>query len=81
MVDYFSQVFLRKFHQDILYILKTLPQDRTFTQSPRNLWNDNNHNFHSLDLTAATDRFPLSLQVKIIRILYDCEINNDFNGF
>jgi len=36
MVDYFSQVFLRKFHLDIFECLKLLPQDRTFTQSPRN---------------------------------------------
>jgi hypothetical protein len=70
MSDYWSQFFLKKIHSDLLGCLKKLPQDRTFTQDPKNQWN-NTEPFNSLDLSSATDRFPLFLQVKLISILYN----------
>nr|AHX84132.1 RNA-dependent RNA polymerase [Sclerotinia sclerotiorum mitovirus 5] len=67
MVDYYSQLVLRPIHDGILQKLKNLPQDRTFTQDPFNKWGKTmGHKFWSLDLTSATDRFPISLQERVI---------------
>nr|AWY10963.1 RNA-dependent RNA polymerase [Sclerotinia sclerotiorum mitovirus 1 HC025-A] len=67
MVDYYSQLVLRPIHDGILKKLRNLPQDRTFTQNPFNNWGKTmGHKFWSLDLTSATDRFPISLQERLI---------------
>jgi hypothetical protein len=72
MVDYLSQFTLKPIHDGILSLLKAkLPQDRTFTQDPFNKWSDNNDSFFSLDLSAATDRFPIVLQKKLLAIVYN----------
>jgi len=63
--DYWSQSILRKLHLRLFELLETFNQDRTFTQDPfipRRL----GHKYHSLDLSAATDRFPLKLQKELI---------------
>jgi len=63
--DYWSQSILRKLHLRLFELLETFKQDRTFTQDPyipRRL----GHKYHSLDLSAATDRFPLKLQKELI---------------
>jgi len=75
IVDYFSQLFLKPIHNKILKKLRNFKQDRTFTQDPFNNWDyNNNHNFYSLDLSSATDRFPIILQKRLIREMYDSEI-------
>nr|AWY10961.1 RNA-dependent RNA polymerase [Sclerotinia sclerotiorum mitovirus 1-A] len=67
MVDYYSQLVLKPIHDGILKKLRTLPCDRTFTQDPFNNWGKTmGHKFWSLDLTSATDRFPISLQERVI---------------
>nr|UEP19808.1 RNA-dependent RNA polymerase [Sclerotinia sclerotiorum mitovirus 45] len=67
MVDYYSQLVLRPIHDGILKKLRNLSQDRTFTQDPFNHWGKTMGNsFWSLDLTAATDRFPIDLQEKLM---------------
>jgi hypothetical protein len=72
MLDYVSQFFLRKIHQVLLKCLEKIPEDRTFTQNPRGPWSiDSKEPFYSLDLTAATDRFPVFLQMKVLSILFD----------
>lgn len=72
MVDYLSQWCLKPIHTGILSLLKSLPQDRTFTQNPFNNWDlSNNEPFYSLDLSAATDRFPVVLQKKLLSYIYD----------
>jgi len=35
MLDYYSQLFLKPIHTDLLGMLERLPCDRTFTQSPQ----------------------------------------------
>lgn len=67
MVDYHSQWALRPIHDKLLEILKGLPCDRTFTQDPKHNWERNQEKFYSLDLSSATDRFPIALQVKVLR--------------
>jgi hypothetical protein len=70
--DHFSQNILNLLSKQVFDILKSLPCDRTFTQSPffnHEGYEVNDDKYHSLDLTAATDRFPLSLQLQILKSL------------
>jgi len=69
-VDYYSQLLLKPIHEKVLKKLSNLPQDRTFTQDPRNKWSPNGSNFWSLDLSAATDRFPIDLQEKFMSVMF-----------
>jgi hypothetical protein len=71
MVDYLSQFTLRRVHDHLLHNLKKLSQDRTFTQDPFNNWSINGDYFYSLDLSAATDRFPVILQKKLLSYIYN----------
>lgn len=70
MVDYHSQFALRPIHDGLLNLLRKLPCDRTFTQDPLNDWWPSQDNFHSLDLSSATDRFPIQLQEKLLSYIY-----------
>lgn len=69
-LDYFSQVILKPIHDEIFRNLRKFPQDRTFTQDPWNDWEENDSSFWSLDLTAATDRFPVKLEAKVLKYLF-----------
>lgn len=72
ILDFWSQEILNKIHQTQFDILKfKLPQDRTFTQDPHIINKPEGNKYHSLDLTAATDRFPIKLQEKVMAYLYD----------
>jgi hypothetical protein len=73
MLDYWSQWALKPMHDDLLRILRRIPMDRTFTQDPHHGWEDNDEHFWSLDLTAATDRFPIWIQEKVIKAFYGFE--------
>jgi len=75
MLDYNSQMILKPIHDDLLNNLRSLSQDRTFTQDPNNKWSPRGNSFWSIDLSSATDRFPISLQVKLISAMYN---NRDF---
>nr|UPW42227.1 MAG: putative RNA dependent RNA polymerase [Xinjiang mito-like virus 72] len=70
MLDWTSQLFLRPIHNILLGLLKRIPMDRTYTQNPHAKWLDNNENFHSLDLSSATDRFPVRLQERLIEEIF-----------
>jgi hypothetical protein len=50
--------------------LTKLPCDRTYTQDPFHSWSDSNEYFYSLDLTSATDRFPITVQQQLIAEMY-----------
>jgi len=71
MLDYFSQLMLKPIHEALLILLKRLPQDRSFTQDPINDWYLNNgQSFSSLDLSNATDRFPIKLQTRLLAEIF-----------
>lgn len=57
--DYWSQTVLKPLHHYLFRVLRKIPQDCTFDQgsfiSKIEKWTD----FYSIDLTAATDRFPI----------------------
>jgi len=76
ILDWYSQEALRPFHEYLFDILKRIPMDRTFTQAPYITNKPVGHNFHSLDLSSATDRFPMSLQAKLVAALTSDEFSN-----
>jgi len=65
--DYFSQTALRPLHLFLFRILRRIPQDMTFNQGAFK-GKVNEYKIHySLDLTAATDRFPIELIELVLR--------------
>jgi hypothetical protein len=72
IVDYYTQLFLKKLHHNLLLLIKNSAisgNDRTFTQDPFHKWDDNDHKFWSLDLSSATDRFPRLLQARLLAVM------------
>jgi hypothetical protein len=67
--DYLSQVILKPIHTQLINLLSKLECDRTFTQDPKHKWVGTDC-FHSLDLSSATDRFPILLQQKLLQFLF-----------
>jgi len=66
IVDPWTQYVLYPIHMGLFGILKDIPMDGTFDQ-PRPLSNINgSRGLYSLDLTAATDRMPLEIQVHLL---------------
>lgn len=81
MVDYYSQWLLRPIHDCLLKLLTHFPCDRTFTQDPFHQWEKGlGNSFWSLDLTAATDRFPIFLQEKLLSKIFDENLSSNWKG-
>lgn len=73
MVDWWTQMLLRPIHLMLFAILKRIPQDATFDQEQgvqrgRSLLKESRY-AGSFDLSAATDRLPVSLQSLLIEHL------------
>lgn len=70
--DWITQMFLDIISKDIYAILKGLRPDRTFSQNPlfSHIQVSRKNNFYSIDLTAATDRFPIQFQQQVLKLLY-----------
>lgn len=66
ILDYWSQTWLLQIHRIHFNFLASLDNDRTFTQSPLITNKLDGHKYYSFDLTAATDRFPITLQKELI---------------
>lgn len=75
IVDCFTQWLLYPLHKVIFRVLRRLPMDGTFDQLKpiRRLLNSSkgNQSFYSLDLTAATDRLPISIQSWLLNIWFN----------
>lgn len=71
ITDWWTQCLLRPLHLAIFDILKTIPMDGTFNQSaPLKRLLDYPGNFRaSFDLSSATDRLPIQLQIQILSCL------------
>lgn len=78
--DYFTQIYLKKIHEQIMSLLKHFNCDRTFTQDPIHSWSDNEESFWSLDLSSATDRFPLWLQQRLLNSLYNKRFSSSWSN-
>jgi hypothetical protein len=71
--DYWSQTALLPLHRGIMNILSNIATDGTKNQNfftSKSLLPHGDNSFHSLDLTAATDRMPIALQQRIVEYLY-----------
>lgn len=70
ILDYWSQTALRGLHQWLFKALKRIPQDCTFNQGEFKNKLDltrTGESFHSVDLTTATDRFPIELISEVLK--------------
>lgn len=78
IIDYFSQSALNPIHDEILKQLKSNPCDATYSQEDgfSKLMKKANLKgvCYSLDLTSATDRFPLKLQTIVMKQKFGEEI-------
>jgi len=70
ILDYWSQTCLKPVHNYLFLLLKRIPQDCTFAQgsfiSKLPKWDETTHKYHSFDLKAATDRFPIEVICRIL---------------
>lgn len=77
ILDYWSQTALRGLHNYLFMALKKIPQDCTFNQGSfqeKIKLFPKGHLYHSVDLTTATDRFPIEL----IQSLLKARFNQDY---
>jgi hypothetical protein len=74
MVDIWTQSVLKPVHDSLSLILKSLPNDGTFNQGAavkRCFLKTKSAGFsYGFDLSAATDRLPISLQVQVMASLF-----------
>lgn len=70
IADYWTQTCLKPIHDYQASILKNIRQDCTFDQSKHvnTLTCHEGHQYHSIDLTSATDRFPIDIQKEMLSI-------------
>lgn len=67
ILDFWTQEALKPLHDLQFNLLsKHFNKDRTFTQDPIITDKEENHSYHSCDLSAATDRFPVKLQELLV---------------
>lgn len=75
MVDAWTQWVLAPFHEFLFDILRSIPEDGTFDQlRPVKEKAATVNQAYSLDLSAATDRLPMSVQIA----LFACLVNKEF---
>jgi hypothetical protein len=77
MVDPFTQWVLKPLHSWIFSVLRRIPMDGTFNQLGPIKAYPNKGPIWSFDLSAATDRLPLSFQKRILAHLFGQTFSND----
>jgi hypothetical protein len=73
ILDYPSQSALYPLHKALMRLLKGLKSDCTFNQGSFRATLPSKGPYHSIDLSAATDRFPVSLQERVLAELISKE--------
>lgn len=82
ILDYWSQSALRTLHKEIYSQLRKLPGDCTFSQHrlsaafAKDLHRPSK--YYSFDLTAATDRFPIDIQSRVLSLLTNDEVGKSW---
>jgi hypothetical protein len=68
IADYFSQSVLLPIHETLMDLLRSLETDGAYDQEAQaqRVLKNLNHESHSFDLSAATDRFPIALQKVVV---------------
>lgn len=75
MLDYLSQILLRPLHDELFNCLRKIPQDGLYDQHrPLRALSEKVHQgkikyAKSIDLSAATDRFPILVQMDLLETL------------
>jgi len=67
ILDYWSQTSLRQLHSYLFSVLKRIPQDMTFDQGAFLNIVANKEIYYSIDLSNATDRFPMETIVLLLK--------------
>lgn len=81
MLDYWSQTCLRPLHKYLFKALKKIRQDVTFSQgSFKDLIDGHEGPFHSVDLSAATDRFPIELICQLLEVRFGSEYSSSWKN-
>jgi len=82
ILDYYSQQALRPLHNYLFKLIARIPQDCTFDHSRGIdlLERADGSSFHSIDLSNATDRFPISLQKYIISTMFGNEYSEHWQN-
>jgi hypothetical protein len=70
ILDYWSQTCLRGYHRYLNDVLRTIKSDRTFSQESIHSTISSSGPYFSFDLSAATDRMPLSLQKRVFARIF-----------
>jgi len=75
IVDYWTQSFMRPIHKWAFKLLKSIPQDGTFDHRAKanevgKFLEESGKPAYSLDLSSATDRFPVNIQVEILAYFF-----------
>jgi hypothetical protein len=87
MVDPWSQWLLRPLHRAIFDMLRQIPFDATFDQLGKVAWfktqitDQKIKKVYSFDLTAATDRLPILLQVTILSVFLPLPVAQAWGRF
>lgn len=87
MVDAWSQWLLRPLHDALFKLLSGVPQDGTFDQLRpvkaliREIDERKLNKVFSYDLSAATDRLPLALQVRVLSIFLGIDYASAWGDF
>jgi hypothetical protein len=69
ILDYWSQSALKPLHEALMSFLRGLKGDCTFNQGGFRACLPQSGPYHSLDLTSATDRLPIAIQVPVLATL------------
>lgn len=71
VADWVSQTALSAIHKTQFRLLELIPSDRTYDhKAGMNLYDPNASCYHSVDLSAATDRLPRALQARLIERIF-----------
>jgi len=68
--DYWSQTVLKPIHTHLLWVLSTFKESDMTVGQDIKPFGCSSQNYWSIDLTSATDRFPMSLQTCVIDKLF-----------
>jgi hypothetical protein len=81
-MDYYTQAALLPLHKYLFKHLSRIPQDCTFNQTKRfkRIRVKNGNSFHSVDLTTATDRFPIEIQYELLRLWFGNEYAKEWKN-
>nr|UEP19809.1 RNA-dependent RNA polymerase [Sclerotinia sclerotiorum mitovirus 46] len=79
MFDWWSQVTLKPLSDSLFKALSMIDSDRTYSQDPAfHFVRNDSQLLWSIDLTSATDRFPISVQKQILSLLTNTAFARDW---